>query len=51
MREQLAELRRDIESSAWEGEEEETKEEAEHVPNMDAFQDLMNICKAVQTLQ
>jgi uncharacterized protein (DUF3084 family) len=56
MREQLFELRQDIESKAWEeGEEEEQASEEENteakVPNLDAFQELMNICKAVQNLQ
>ena len=55
MREQLLELKQDIESKAWEeGEEEEQASEENteaKVPNLDAFQELMNICKAVQNLQ
>ncbi len=54
MREQLLELKQDIESKAWEeGEEEQASEENTEakVPNLDAFQELMNICKAVQNLQ
>jgi len=52
MREQFLELQQDIESKAWEEEGEASEENPEaKVPNLDAFQELMNICKAVQNLQ
>ena len=52
MREQLLELKQDIESKAWEeGEASEEDTTDAKVPNIDAFQELMNICKAVQNLQ
>ena len=52
MREQLLELKQDIESKAWEEEEQASEVNPEaKVPNLDAFQELMNICKAVQNLQ
>ena len=43
----------EIESKSWESEEnpENTRnEEGLHVPNTDAFSDLMNLCNAVKSL-
>lgn len=49
LRKNLAELREDIENQVWE--KDEVDETNQEMPELDAFKDLMNICKAVQSLQ
>jgi hypothetical protein len=55
LRQQLADLRAEIESEAWNTVDQiktsKTEEEGLHLPNLDAFNDLINVCKAVKSLQ
>ena len=50
LRRQLAELQAEVESKVWEGEEPTEGEEGLHLPNMDAFNELMAVCQQVTTL-